>query len=99
MSKVKSEIELKAFLTERISVALRVKGKRLDPDTPFSRYGLESIDAVILAMEFEDEIGVTLDPTLLWEYNTINLCASLLHEQMSKAAGATDQPGQSRQTV
>ncbi len=96
MPRLKSEIELQAFLTERIAIALRVKGKGLDPDTPFSRYGLESIDAVILAMEFEDELGVTLDPTLLWEYNTINLCASLLHKHMSDAAGDTHQPAQSR---
>jgi acyl carrier protein len=81
-----SEIELKAFLSERLSSSLRIKKKDLDPDTPFARYGLESIDSVILAMELEEEIGVTLEPTLLWEYNTVNLCASLLHKHMLEKA-------------
>ena len=88
MSKFVSEIELKAFIADRISSVLRVKKKDLDPDTPFARYGLESIDSVILAMELEEEIGITLEPTLLWEYNTINLCASLLHKQMSEKSAS-----------
>jgi acyl carrier protein len=43
-----------------------------------SKYGLQSIDAVILAMEIEEEVGVELPPTLLWEYNTVNECAAYL---------------------
>jgi acyl carrier protein len=86
MAKLKSEIELKEFLVERVSAALRVKKNELDPDTPFARYGLESIDSVILAMEIEEEIGVPLEPTLLWDHNTINLCASLLQKHIAEAA-------------
>jgi acyl carrier protein len=84
MVKRMSQIELQEFLVERVSCALRVKTKDMDPDMPFSRYGLESIDSVILAMEIEEEIGMPLEPTLLWEYNTINLCVSLLHKNISE---------------
>jgi acyl carrier protein len=55
----------------------QVKGTT-DPDAPLSKYGLQSIDAVILAMEIEEEVGVELPPTLLWEYNTANECAAYL---------------------
>ena len=68
---------MRAWLIERISKALKVKG-RMDPDAPLSKYGLQSIDAVILAMEIEEEVGVELPPTLLWEYNTANECAAYL---------------------
>jgi acyl carrier protein len=68
---------MRAWLIERISKALKVKGP-MDPDAPFSKYGLQSIDAVILAMEIEEEVGVELPPTLLWEYNTANECAAYL---------------------
>ncbi len=68
---------MRAWLIERISKALRVKGS-MDPDAPLSKYGLQSIDAVILAMEIEEEVGVELPPTLLWEYNTVNECAAYL---------------------
>jgi acyl carrier protein len=77
MSKAKDLNEMRAWLIERITAALRVK-KGMDPDAPFSKYGLQSIDAVILAMEIEEEVGVELPPTLLWEYNTVNECASYL---------------------
>ena len=88
MAKHMSEVELKEFLVERVSLALRVKKKDMDPDTPFTRYGLESIDGVILAMEIEEEIRTPLEPTLLWEYNTIHLCASFLHKHISEMAAA-----------
>jgi acyl carrier protein len=68
---------MRAWLIERISKALKVKGA-MDPDAPLSKYGLQSIDAVILAMEIEEEVGVELPPTLLWEYNTVNECAAYL---------------------
>ena len=50
----------------------------MDPDAPLSKYGLQSIDAVILAMEIEEEVGVELPPTLSWEYNTLNECTAYL---------------------
>jgi acyl carrier protein len=65
------------WLIERISAALKIKGV-MDPDAPLSKYGLQSIDAVILAMEIEEEVGIELPPTLLWEYNTVNECAAYL---------------------
>jgi acyl carrier protein len=77
LSKTKDLTEMQAWLVERLSKALKVKNG-MDPAAPFSKYGLQSIDAVILAMEIEEEVGVELPPTLLWEYNTINECASYL---------------------
>lgn len=85
MSKTKDLTEMRAWLVERISTALKVKNG-MDPGAPFSKYGLQSIDAVILAMEIEEEVGVELPPTLLWEYNTINECASYLVKIGSKIA-------------
>ena len=76
---------MRVWLIERISKALRVKGS-MDPDAPLSKYGLQSIDAVILAMEIEEEVGVELPPTLLWEYNTVNECAAYLTARGSAIA-------------
>jgi acyl carrier protein len=68
---------IRGWLIERISAALKIKGV-MDSDAPLSKYGLQSIDAVILAMEIEEEVGIELPPTLLWEYNTVNECAVYL---------------------
>jgi acyl carrier protein len=85
MSNAKSLDEMRAWLIDRISASLKVKNG-MDPDAPFSKYGLQSIDAVILAMEIEEEVGVELPPTLLWEYNTVNECASYLVKIESEMA-------------
>lgn len=87
MSNAKDLNEMRAWLIERISSALKVKNG-MDPDAPFSKYGLQSIDAVILAMEIEEQVGVELPPTLLWEYNTVNECASYLLKVGSEIAAA-----------
>jgi acyl carrier protein len=86
MVKLTNDIELKEFLVERVSSALRLKKSELDLDTSFAQYGLESIDSVILASEIEEEIGVQLEPTVLWEHDTINLCASFLRDYISEQA-------------
>jgi acyl carrier protein len=85
MWKAKDLNEMRAWLTERISNALKVKNG-MDPDAPLSKYGLQSIDAVILAMEIEEQVGVELPPTLLWEYNTVNECAAYLMNLGSEIA-------------
>jgi len=85
MWKAKDLNEMRAWLTERISNALKVKNG-IDPDAPFSKYGLQSIDAVILAMEIEEQVGVELPPTLLWEYSTVNECAAYLMNLGSEIA-------------
>jgi acyl carrier protein len=86
MRSPKTVDEMKDWLVGRISAALRVRKNEMDPDTPFAQYGLQSIDAVILAMEIEEEIGTMVEPTLLWEQNTVNLCASHLVKVTEKAA-------------
>jgi acyl carrier protein len=85
MLKGKGRIEIQEWLIDRVSTALKVKGN-MDPDAPFSRYGLQSIDAVVLAMEIEDETGIEFPPTLLWEYPTVNECVSFLVKVVSEEA-------------
>lgn len=65
------EAVLKLF-ARRAHVALHA----LDCDRPFSEYGIDSVDAVEIAHEIEETLGVALDPTALWNYPTLNL---LLH--------------------
>jgi acyl carrier protein len=86
MRNSKSLGEMREWLTERIAAALKVRKDEMDPDTPFARYGLQSIDSVIMASKIEEEFGASVEPTLLWEHNTVNLCATHLVELMSDKA-------------
>lgn len=45
---------------------------------PLTRYGLDSIDAVTLVGELEDELDLELPSTLFWDYPTIEKSAEYL---------------------
>ena len=51
---------------------VRLPAHALDLDRPFSEYGIDSVDALELVLEIEEALGVALDPTVLWNYPTLN---------------------------
>ncbi|MEQ9407215.1 MAG: acyl carrier protein [Fuerstiella sp.] len=80
------------WLMTSLSSLLSVPREQLDPDAPFSKYALDSLDAVTLVMEIEEELGLELPPTLLWDYPTVNDCVSYLlaTSQALETANADD---------
>ena len=78
MIKLGSSGEIQKWLVEQLSSSLRVPQNELDPDSPLTRYGLDSMGAVTLVMDLEEQIGMELPPTLFWEYPTANKCVSYL---------------------
>lgn len=64
-------------------VRLLAKQMHLSPaqvqtDRPFTEYGLDSIAALTISGELEDQYGIELPPTLLWDYPTVDALASYL---------------------
>jgi acyl carrier protein len=90
MNRQPTEETLRQWLMEHLSKTLKTERARLDPDAPFARYGLNSLDAVTLVMDLEDELGVELPPTLLWDHPTINKCAAHLATLRVEAAVQLD---------
>ncbi|WP_336039018.1 AMP-binding protein [Acinetobacter calcoaceticus] len=54
----------------------------IDCDKSFFEVGLDSLDAAELAYGFEDEYKVKIDPTVLWEFPTINKLSNYLVNKM-----------------
>jgi acyl carrier protein len=75
------------WLVANISQRLGVPGASIDPDAPFSQFGLDSQQAVAISGELEEWCGRKLAATLLWDYPTI---ASLADHV---ASGAESPPG------
>jgi len=76
---------LRAWCARRLGIA----AQQVDPHAPWSRYGIESVDAVRLANELGDFLGRPLPPTILWRHPTIaGLAVSLSGEPGPEAAGA-----------
>ena len=65
-----------------LAVFNRVKPNlNLDPDTPFSDAGIDSLAGVELVRALEQELGVVLEPTLLFEHPTPRLLLRHLEER------------------
>ncbi|WP_239134548.1 acyl carrier protein [Rugosimonospora africana] len=43
----------------------------IDRDVPLSEYGLDSVYVLALCADIEDHWGVSVEPTLMWDYPTI----------------------------
>ncbi|KWF10189.1 beta-ketoacyl synthase [Burkholderia ubonensis] len=56
----------------------------LDPNAPFSAYGLDSKDAIMLTGELQDWLGQPVSPTVVYDFPSI----SLLARHLSGAANA-----------
>ncbi|MFF7591553.1 acyl carrier protein [Kitasatospora purpeofusca] len=63
---------VRAWLVSRIAHFLKVPAEEIEPDVPLADYGLESVYAFALAGEIEDTLGVLVEPTLVWDVDTVN---------------------------
>ena len=83
-----------AWLTERISGPLGIRPDEVDTKKPLAGYGLGSLQAVQLASELEQWLGVKLPPTLAYDYPTIDALAHVLSgATCSQEDGRKVQPG------
>ncbi|MEU5266063.1 acyl carrier protein [Amycolatopsis sp. NPDC021455] len=59
------------WLTDRIAHYLDREPGDIDPDVPLGSYGMDSVSLTAMVGEIEDEYGLTLDPTTVWDYPTV----------------------------
>src|SRR5687767_9234602 len=77
-SSISTGTEIRAWLTQRVAVAAGIDPDSVDPAVAFDAYGLTSTEAVSVAGELEEWLGVELAPTLLYRYPTITRLAAFL---------------------
>ncbi|WP_294006758.1 acyl carrier protein [Streptomyces sp.] len=56
---------------ERVSYYLETPVAEIDPGVSLAEYGLESVYAFALCGDIEDTLGVTVEPTLVWDVDTV----------------------------
>ncbi len=69
---------IEKWLIHRFAQRLRILPSEVNPRLPFSRYGLDSAEAVGLAGELETWMGKRLPPTLLYDHPSIQALAGHL---------------------
>ena len=75
--------EVLTWLTLRFADWLEVPVDELDPRRPISSYGLDSISAVTLSVQLEEELGIELDTAVLWDRPTLESLAEHLTESLN----------------
>ncbi|WP_285705460.1 acyl carrier protein [Microtetraspora sp. NBRC 16547] len=80
------------WLTERIAHYLQLPPAEIDPRVKLRTYGLESIHALSLCVDVEEAIGLLVEPTLAWDYPTIDAIADHLTELLSQGRAVAPPP-------
>ncbi len=75
---------IQTYLMNEIRNATPPNGVELDGDTSFSSMGLDSMTQVSLIGKLEERFEVELDPTLAYDYPTVNALSKKLDELLVK---------------
>ncbi|MEM9218566.1 MAG: SDR family NAD(P)-dependent oxidoreductase [Cyanobacteria bacterium P01_F01_bin.150] len=74
-----------ASIQQWLSQRLGINPEAITPTTAFADFGVDSVLAVELVQELEEQSQVSLDATLLWTYPTLELLVRYLLEEISNA--------------
>jgi acyl carrier protein len=73
-------LDIRQWMIQYLAGILELPPHEIKTNIPFDRYGLDSMAAVGMTGDMEDWLGEKLDPTLLYDYPTIDSFAKHLSE-------------------
>jgi acyl carrier protein len=74
---------IRRWLIERVAFYLERTASSVDPDAGFVEMGLDSVYAMTLSGDVEDRFDLEIEPTLAWDYPTVNALAGYLSEELT----------------
>jgi acyl carrier protein len=81
-----SATEIQAWMASYLAQLLAIDPDEINVNIPFDHYGLDSSVAIGLTGDLEDWLDRKLDPTLLYDYPTIEALAQHLAEEFQVKA-------------
>jgi len=76
---------IRAWLLARLRERLGAKTP-LDADRPLADYGLDSLAAIAITADLEDWLEVELEPTMFFDYPSIDELARFLKDELESTA-------------
>ena len=76
---------IRAWLLARLRERLGVETP-LDADRPLADYGLDSLAAIAITADLEDWLEVELEPTMFFDYPSIDELARFLKDELESTA-------------
>ena len=80
----KTAADIQTWLVDYLANLLEIEPNKVKVSTQFERYGLDSAAVVGLSGDLEEWLGLELDPTLLYDYPTIETLSQHLAEECAK---------------
>jgi acyl carrier protein len=77
--------DIQDWLVAQISGQLNVYPDEIDPQAPFSRYGLSSLQAMEIATLGNEQLGLALSPLTLWNFPNVESLAQFLAEELARS--------------
>ena len=74
------------WLINRVAANLNIAPAAIATDSSISDYGVDSVFALTLCADLEYEFGIVVEPTLAWDYPTIDAMAAYLTEELKIAS-------------
>ncbi|WP_280273462.1 type I polyketide synthase [Nocardia wallacei] len=84
--------EIEVLLVDLICRHSGLEPDDIDRQEQFASYGLSSIQAVRIAADLSETLGVDIPPTLAWEYPSIDAAAAALAQAAPDASVAVERP-------
>ncbi len=69
---------MRDWLIAAVASALGVPEEDVDPRDPFTSYGMDSVQAMLLLKRLERRIGRPLSPTMVFNYPSIDALSARL---------------------
>jgi acyl carrier protein len=82
-----SQSAIQEKLVSMMAKQLKKEPEAIEVSEEIANYGMDSIDAIMLAGDLEDSLGLELPSTLLWDYPTIKDIAAYLSEEIQGSFG------------
>jgi len=82
VKKLPTQIEIQNYIVNYLAELLEVKPNSIDVTITFDRYGLDSSAVLELAGELQTWLGQELDPTLFYNYPTVQALSQQLIEEL-----------------
>ncbi|MET7732926.1 acyl carrier protein [Streptomyces sp. NPDC005402] len=76
--------EMRSWLVERVAAYLPDLDEAVDPHRQLGEYGLDSIAVVAFAADVEEQLGIAVDPTAIWDYPTVGELAEYLTGRLAE---------------
>jgi acyl carrier protein len=73
---------LREWLSGRVASYLERPVDEIRPDVSFAEYGLDSMYALMLCGEIEDEFGLLMEPKVAWDHCTVDALTGYLVEHL-----------------